>query len=126
MLFEVRPPLRRTHPPNASGKECIRKIEEYAGTARDEAAHEAFTKSSLIQDAVIRNLQILAEFAGRISPEHQALSPEVPWQQVRGFRNILVHQYLGIDIDFIWGILVDDLPVLAENTLKLKSHIENP
>ena len=45
---------------------------------------------------------------------------------MRGFRNILVHQYLGIDIDFIWGILVDDLPVLAENTLKLKSHIENP
>ena len=120
MLFEVRPPLRRTHPPNASGKECIRKIEEYAGTARDEAAHEAFTKSSLIQDAVIRNLQILAEFAGRISPEHEALSPEVPWQQVRGFRNILVH------IDFIWVILVDDLPVLAENTLKMKSHIENP
>ncbi len=72
--------------------ECIRRIYEYTGGQLDSAAREAFRRSSLVQDTVIRNLQVLAESAGRISPEHQALEPEVPWQQVRAFRNVLVHQ----------------------------------
>jgi uncharacterized protein with HEPN domain len=49
-----------------------------------------------------------------MSPENQAFVPEVPWTQVRGFRNVLVHQYLGVDIEFVWSIVVDDLPVLME------------
>jgi uncharacterized protein with HEPN domain len=65
--------------------ECIRRIDEYTGGQRNSAAREAFLRSSLVQDAVIRNLQVLAESAGRISPEHRALEPEVPWQQVGPF-----------------------------------------
>lgn len=75
--------------------EGIRRVNEYTGGRRDDAGREAFRASSLVQDAVLRNLQVMSESVGRISPEHQALTPDVPWQQVRGFRNILVHQYLG-------------------------------
>jgi uncharacterized protein with HEPN domain len=77
----------------------------------------------MIQDAVIRNLQVLEESASRISPEHQALEPEVPWQQVRAFRNVLVHQYLGIDLEFVWSIVVDDLPVRRKKTRQLRDHL---
>jgi len=103
--------------------ECIRRINEYTGEQLDSAAREAFLRSSLVQDAVIRNLQVLAESAGRISPEHQALVPEVPWQQVRAFRNVLVHQYLGIDLEFVWSILVDDLPPLKEKAAQLRTRL---
>jgi uncharacterized protein with HEPN domain len=100
--------------------ECIRRVDEYIGGQRDSAAREAFRASSLVQDAVIRNLQVLSESAARISPEHQALEPEVPWKQVRGFRNVLVHQYLGIDLEFVWSIVVEDLPVLKEKAEQLR------
>jgi uncharacterized protein with HEPN domain len=103
--------------------ECIRRIEEYTGGQRDSTARDAFRRSSLVQDAVIRNLQVLAESAGRISPEHQALEPEVPWQHVRGFRNIVVHQYLGIDLEFVWSIVVDDLPILKEKAAQLRDRL---
>jgi len=88
--------------------ECIQRIEDYVGGVPDAAARASFMGSNMIKDAVIRNLQVLAESAGRISPENQALEPEVPWQQVRGFRNILVHQYLGMDVEFVQGVVADD------------------
>jgi uncharacterized protein with HEPN domain len=103
--------------------ECVRRIEEYTGGQRDSAAHDAFRQSSLVQDAVIRNLQVLAESAGRISPEHQALEPNVPWQQVRAFRNVVVHQYLGIDLEFVWSIVMDDLPALKEKAEHLRDRL---
>ena len=103
--------------------ECIRRVEEYTGARRDEAGREAFRTSSLVQDAVLRNLQVLSESAGRISEEHRALEPDVPWQEVRGFRNVLVHQYLGIDLEFVWSIVVDDLPALKEKAGQLRKHL---
>ena len=103
--------------------ECIRRVEEYICGRRDLTGHEIFRSSSLVQDAVLRNLQVLAESAGRISPEHQALEPDVPWQQVRGFRNVLVHQYLGVDLEFIWSIVAEDLPVLKEKSMQLREHL---
>ena len=83
--------------------ECIRRIDSYSVAGR-----EVFVTQTLVQDAVLRNLQILAESAGRISAETQALAPEIPWQQVRGFRNFVVHEYLGVDLDFVWEIIRDD------------------
>ena len=68
---------------------------------------------------MLRNLQVLAESAGRISPETQLKAPEIPWQQVRGFRNFVVHEYLGVDLGFIWEIVRDDLPALCVSAEKL-------
>ena len=96
--------------------ECIRRIGAYASGGR-----EAFLESTLIQDAVLRNLQILAESAGRISPGAQQLAVEIPWQQVRGFRNFVVHEYLGVDLGFIWEIANDDLPALRGQAERLLS-----
>lgn len=87
--------------------ECIARITEYAGG--DEAG---FRTSRLIQDAVVRNLQTLAESSQRLSEASQLSEPGVPWRAISGFRNILVHDYLAIDIDAIWLVVSKDLTPL--------------
>jgi uncharacterized protein with HEPN domain len=78
--------------------ECIRRVEE--NTA---GGYDAFMASHTHQDAVLRNLQTMAESTQRLSPGIKAASPQVDWTALSGFRNILVHNYLGIDLDRIWS-----------------------
>jgi uncharacterized protein with HEPN domain len=65
----------------------------------------------LVQDAVLRNLQTLAESTQRISGCVRALHPEVDWRAIAGFRNVLVPDYLGVNIDRVWEIVSAHLPV---------------
>ncbi|MEO8545080.1 MAG: HepT-like ribonuclease domain-containing protein [Burkholderiaceae bacterium] len=67
-----------------------------------------------VQDAVIRNLQILAESSQRLSSEIKASEPHVPWRDLAGFRNVIVHGYLGVDLQAVWLVVGQDLPALAE------------
>ena len=66
----------------------------------------------MIQDAVLRNLQVLAESAKRVSAELKAAHPEIDWHGIVGFRNVLVHDYLGINFQRIYDIVTLDLPDL--------------
>ena len=89
--------------------ECIDRIEQYTAGGENE-----YKNSTLIQDAVIRNLQTLAESSQRISDPLKAAHPDMPWRNIAGFRNVLVHQYLGVDLDYIWRVVADDLPILKK------------
>lgn len=89
--------------------ECIARIESYTTGGRD-----AFTQSTLIQDAVIRNLQVMGESAKRLSQETKAKHPDVEWRGASGLRNVLVHDYLGIDLDTVWDVLEKDLPLFKQ------------
>lgn len=89
--------------------ECIGRIEQY--TVGGEADYK---NSTLIQDAVIRNLQALAESSQRVSDDLKAAYPDVPWRDIAGFRNVLVHQYLGVDLDYVWRVIEDDMPALKK------------
>ena len=81
-------------------EECIRRIEEdVAGGA------EAFNRSHLIQDAVLRNLQVIAESAKRLSESLKAAHPEIDWPGISGFQNFLVHDYLGVDLGIVWEVV---------------------
>lgn len=88
--------------------ECIERIREYA--AGDRSRFEA---SRLVQDAVIRNLQTLTESSQRLSDDIKATEPQVPWRELAGFRNVIVHGYLGIDLAAVWLVVDQDLPPLA-------------
>jgi len=83
---------------------CIKRIEE---DTRD--GHDFFLASHLHQDAVLRNLQKLSESAQHLSPALQAQHPEVEWKRIAAFRNFLVHDYLGIDMERIWEIVHRDV-----------------
>lgn len=87
--------------------ERIARIEDYVRGGRD-----AFMNSSLIQDAVLRNLQTLAESTQRLSDETRARRDDIDWRRIAGFRNVLVHDYLGIDVPNVWGIVEKELPPL--------------
>ena len=83
-------------------RECIDRIREY--TAADRSRFEA---SHLIQDAVIRNLQTLTESSQRLSDGIKATEPQVPWRELAGFRNVIVHGYLGIDVAAAVARMID-------------------
>ncbi|MDD5297614.1 MAG: DUF86 domain-containing protein [Rhodocyclaceae bacterium] len=87
--------------------ECIERVAEFC--AADEGR---FRASRLIQDAVVRNLQTLTESSQRLSEELKATEPDIPWRGLAGFRNVLVHDYLGVDLDVVWRIVTDELPRL--------------
>ena len=90
--------------------ECIDRVESYTrGMTK-----EAFAASSLVQDAVIRNLQVLAESTQRLSARAKEGQRQIDWHKIAGFRNILVHDYLGVDLGKVWNIVQNDLPILKE------------
>jgi uncharacterized protein with HEPN domain len=94
--------------------ECVARIEE---DVRDGSG--AFDASHTIQDAVIRNLQVMAESTQRLSDELKAAHPEIQWAGIAGFRNLLVHDYFGVDLRVVWQIVVKDVPELKAAVLRM-------
>lgn len=89
--------------------ECLRRIAEDIREGR-----ERFMESHTLQDAVLRNLQVMAESTQRLSETTKATQPDVEWRKIAAFRNILVHDYLGIDLDTVWDITQRDVPELKQ------------
>ena len=77
-----------------------------------EGGREAFENELLVQDAVLRRLETLAEAAGRLSLETKERHPEIPWREVYGFRNIAAHAYLDLHLERTWQIIERYLPEL--------------
>ena len=90
--------------------EAIQRIEEYT-----REGEEAFLEDYKTQDAVLRNLHTLAESTQRISNNLKTKHSQVDWRTLSAFRNVVVHDYLGISLDRIWDIIVNDLPSLKKN-----------
>ena len=100
--------------------ERINRIESYVVGGR-----EAFFGSILVQDAVLRNLHIVCESALRLSDSIKYACPNTNWQQVRGFRIILVHRFPHVDLNEVWDIITNHLPVLKSEILALLSDMEH-
>ncbi|MDI6794607.1 MAG: DUF86 domain-containing protein [bacterium] len=100
--------------------ECIRRIEE--DTA---CGYNRFMELHTYQDAVLRNLQTMAESTQRLSRNLKAEHLEVEWQSIVAFRNVLVHDYLGSDIERIWEIVQKDVPELKRTTQKILDAMIN-
>ena len=95
-------------------QDCIRRIEEDTKEGKD-----SFMSSHTLQDAVLRNLQTLAESAQRLSDNLHTEHPEIDWRRISAFRDVLVHDYLGIDIERIWQITQEDVPQLKRAILSM-------
>jgi uncharacterized protein with HEPN domain len=98
---------------------CVSRIEAYAVGGRD-----AFMASHLIQDAVIRNLQTLAESSQRLSESLKVSQPAVDWKGLAGFRNVLVHDYLGVDLELVHRAVERDVPKLRAACEALLQSLE--
>ncbi|MGQ0816112.1 MAG: HepT-like ribonuclease domain-containing protein [Gemmatimonadota bacterium] len=74
---------------------------------------ETFNRDWVIQDALIRELEILGEAAGRVSVDLIRAHPEIPWREVTGMRHKLVHDYFFVDLDIVWQTASVDIPEIA-------------
>lgn len=88
--------------------EAIEHIEDYLA----KVSKDQFLKTPLLQDAVIRRLEVIGEASRNISEELRGRYPQVPWSQIVGLRNRIVHEYFGVDLEVIWEIVQHDLPSL--------------
>lgn len=97
--------------------DSIAAIEGYITGGRD-----AFMTIRLIQDAVIRNFEIIGEAASRLSPELRG-RPGAPWGKIIAFRNRLIHGYWSVDMPLVWDVIVNDLPILKAEVDRLLTEI---
>ncbi len=87
--------------------DSITLIAQYTG-----GGEEAFRREPMIQDAVLRRLETLADAARQLSGELTARHLDIPWRAIYGFRNVAAHGYLGLDVGRVWTTVQDSLPAL--------------
>jgi uncharacterized protein with HEPN domain len=100
--------------------ERIYRIESYTKGGKEE-----FFQSLLIQDGVIRSFEVIGEAVKLLSMELRQNHSEVPWRQIAGFRDVLIHDYMGIDLDEVWNVVEINLPNLKGKILAILQKLEN-
>ncbi len=100
-----------------SMRECLERIDEYT-----EGGETYSLASRLVQDGVIRNLEVLGEATKNLSDDLRSANPEIPWRQIAGMRDVLINDYLRVNLRRVWQTVVCDLPPLriVINTLLAK------
>ena len=99
-------------------QECIERIEEYTKGSKEE-----FMQTKMIQDAVIRNFEIIGEAAKRLSPELRSKYSDVPWQQIAGLRDVLIHDYLKVNLNSVWQIIEQNLSDLKRQVTAIMENL---
>jgi uncharacterized protein with HEPN domain len=87
--------------------DSIERIESYARTGKEE-----FIKTSHWHDAAIRNFEVIGEAAKRLSEGFKQRNTSIPWKNITGFRDVLIHDYMGVDLEAVWLVIEKDLPAL--------------
>jgi len=85
----------------------------------------AFEANLEKQDAVIRRLAIIGEAVKNVPTDIRAKYPEVPWRDAAGLRDVVVHEYFGVSLEVIWGVAVQELPVLKAQIRRIQEEL-NP
>ena len=99
--------------------DAISEIEQYTKSG----SLDNFIENSMIRFASVKQLEIIGEAANHISKEVVDEFPEIKWRSIIGLRNLLIHEYFGIDARVVWNIIVNDLPKLKEQIKKVLDSI---
>ena len=99
----------------------IAKIEEYT----KKITENNFNKSTKIQDAVLRRLEIIGEAVKNIPQEMRGKYPDIPWKKIAGTGDVLIHEYSGVNLKRIWKVIKEDLIDLKRNIQEIKKDLKN-
>jgi uncharacterized protein with HEPN domain len=94
--------------------EAVKRIREYTTAGKERLLADGMT-----QDAVIRNLQVLGEAAKRVSAATVAANPDVPWRQMAGLRDRVVHDYFGVSLEIVWDVVENHLDAVVREVTKV-------
>ena len=94
--------------------ECLDRVSRYTKGGRAE-----YDSQSLIRDAVIRNFEIIGEASKRVPEDYRGRHPEIPWRELAGFRDVLIHQYEGVSLPEVWQVVEEHLPRLRTSIAAL-------
>jgi uncharacterized protein with HEPN domain len=96
--------------------DCIRKINEFSqGLSLKE-----FKSNELVQDAIVRNIEIIGEASKKISKDTKHTYYKIPWKEIAGMRDKLIHDYLGVDVEVVWNTIHKDIPTLDKLIREIK------
>jgi len=98
--------------------DAIHRVEEYTQNIE----YKDFIENHLIQDGVIRQIEIIGEAVKRLSNEIREKYTDVPWKDIVGMRNKLIHNYFGVDVDAVWETVKKDIPVLKKKLIGIKEE----
>lgn len=98
--------------------EAINLIEEYI---KDKKKSD-FLESKQLQDSVIRRIEIIGEAIKNIPDDFKNTHENIPWKEITGMRDILIHQYFGVDLELTWEVIITDLPTLKKQIISIKNE----
>ena len=99
--------------------DAIEKIDSYAEVGKDR-----FMKESHWQDAIIRNLEIIGEASKRASDSIRSKTVDIPRKSIAGLRDVLIHDYMGVDLDTVWNVIESDLPPFKKKITDLLKSMD--
>ncbi len=113
--------MKNDRPYLADVLQALERVEEIGRRGRD-----AFLADWVLQDAALRNFEIVGEAVKRVSGALQAAHPEIPWADLAGFRDVLIHQYFRVDLGIVWGLIEQRVAELRGKIANVLAMVEAP
>lgn len=97
--------------------ESIGEIEKY----KEHINKRKFIAMTMMQDAVIRRIEIIGEAVKQLPPDFKRKHPEIAWAEIAGMRDVLIHDYFGVNINIVWKTIQEDIPQLKKQIADLRT-----